>query len=506
LTTRTLLDTNILIHREARTVVRDDIGTLFRWLEELKYERLVHPDSVNEVKKHGDPEVVRTLERKLESYKTLKTKAADTPEITKLRGEDRNENDKVDTSMLAEVAADRVDILITEDRGIHRKAARLGLAGRVFTIDAFLEKVTAENPTLVDYKVLSVKKVLFGAVNLQDSFFDSFRTDYPGFGKWFNRKADETAYVCTSEAGEIVAFLYLKREGADEDYSDIDPPFKHAQRVKIGTFKVISNGYKLGERFLKIVFDNALRYNVSAIYVTIFRRTVDQYRLIRLLEDWGFEHQGTKGGAELVYVRDFRPRVDADDPRCTFPYIAASARKFVVPIYPAYHTELLPDSILNTEDPEDFEDNKSNRNALSKVYISRSYERDLRAGDIIVFYRTKSADGPAWYTSVATTIGVVQEVIDNIPDLKTFLAVCRKRSVFSDTDLKKHWDYSPGNRPFVVNFLFVYSLPKRPNLEQLDKIAMVKASAVPRGFARITDESFEKLLKVSNADARFIVR
>jgi hypothetical protein len=298
LTTRTLLDTNILIHREARTVVRDDIGTLFRWLEELKYERLVHPDSVNEVKKHGDPEVVRTLERKLESYKTLKTKAADTPEISKLRGEDRNENDKVDTSMLAEVAADRVDILITEDRGIHGKAARLGLAGRVFTIDAFLEKVTAENPTLVDYKVLSVKKVLFGDVNLQDSFFDSFRTDYPGFDKWFNRKADETAYVCTSEAGEMVAFLYLKREGADEDYSDIEPPFKHAQRMKIGTFKVISNGYKLGERFLKIVFDNALRYNVSAIYVTIFRRTIDQYRLIRLLEDWGFVHHGTKSGAE----------------------------------------------------------------------------------------------------------------------------------------------------------------------------------------------------------------
>jgi predicted nucleic acid-binding protein len=231
LTTRTLLDTNILIHREARTVVRDDIGTLFRWLEELKFERLVHPDSVNEVKKHGDPEVVRTLERKLESYKTLKTKAADTAEITKLRGEDRNENDKVDTSMLAEVAADRVDILITEDRGIHRKAARLGLAGRVFTIDAFLEKVTAENPTLVDYKVLSVKKVLFGDVNLQDSFFDSFRTDYSGFDKWFNRKADETAYVCTSETAEIVAFLYLKREGADEDYSDIEPPFKHAQRM-----------------------------------------------------------------------------------------------------------------------------------------------------------------------------------------------------------------------------------------------------------------------------------
>jgi hypothetical protein len=96
-------------------------------------------------------------------------------------------------------------------------------------------------------------------------------------------------------------------------------------------------------------------------------------------------------------VRDFRPRVDPDDPRRTFPYISVSARKFVVPIRPDYHTELLPDSILNTESPKDFIESKPNRNALSKVYISRSWERDLKTGDIIVFYRTKSNTGPAYF-------------------------------------------------------------------------------------------------------------
>ena len=504
--TRALLDTNILIYREARTVVRDDIGTLFRWLDQLKYEKLVHPDSVGEVKKHADPAVVRTLELKLRSYTSLKTKAPDTPEIAALREEDLTENDEVDTSMLAEVMGERVDILITEDRGIHRKAVRLGLAGRVFTIDAFLEKVTAENPALADYKVLSVRKVPFGDVDLKDAFFDSFRTDYQGFDKWFNRKADETAYLCTSETGQIVAFLYLKREGADDDYSDINPTFKRGKRLKIGTFKVVSNGYKLGERFLKIVFDNALQYRVSEIYVTVFRRTVDQYRLIRVLEDWGFRLHGTKGDdgddPELVYVRDFRPRVDLEDPRCTYPYVSGSARKFIVPIYPGYHTELLPDSILNTESPTEFVENKPNRNALSKVYVSRSIERGLVAGDIVIFYRTASG-GPAYYTSVATTIAVVQEVIDDIPDLKTFLAVCRKRSVFSDAELKKHWDYRPHNRPFVVNFLFIYSLPKRPNFKMLSDNGVIKAA--PRGFEPVSDQSFRRLLEVSRAEPRFIV-
>lgn len=503
---RALLDTNILIHREARTVVHDDIGTLFRWLDELQYEKCIHPDSIDEVKKHADPEVVKTFERKLKSYSLLKTKAPDSPEIATLRTEDKTPNDRTDTSMLAEVVADRVEILISEDRGLHRKAARLGIAGRVFTIDAFLEKVTAENPALSDYKVLSVHKVLCGNVNLADSFFDSFRDDYPGFDKWFNGKADEPAYICTSDTGAVMAFLYLKREGAGENYTDIAPPFAPAKRLKIGTFKVVSNGYKLGERFLKIVFDNALLYGVREIYVTAFTNTVEQERLVRLLEDWGFEMHGTKttnAGTENVYVRDFRPAVDPDDPRRTFPYVAASARKFIVPIYPAYHTELLPDSILNSESPEDFVENKPNRNALSKVYICRSYERGLKPGDIIVFYRTADG-GPAYYTSVATSIGVVQEVIDNIGDLKTFLAVCRKRSVFTDAQLKEHWDYKKHDRPFVTNFLFLYALPKRPNLKALIDNKII--SAAPRGFEPITDKAFDQLLKVSDANTRFIVR
>jgi len=503
---RALLDTNILIHREARTVIRDDIGTLFRWLDELKYEKLVHPDSVREVKKHADPTVVKTLDRKLQSYPALKTKAPGTAAISELRKDDKSENDEVDTSMLAEVAGDRVDVLITEDRGIHRKAAKIGLAGRVFTIDAFLEKVTAENPALADYKVLSVKKVVFGGVNLQDPFFDSFRGDYPDFDKWFNHKADEPAYVCVSDKNEMVAFLYLKREGPGEDYSDITPPLKRAQRLKVGTLKVDSNGFKLGERFLKIVFDNALLFGVEEIYVTVFNRSVEHTRLIRMLEDWGFVYHGTKGDGddpELVYVRDFRPAVDPDDPRCTYPYVAAGARKYFVPIYPEYHTELLPDSILNTESPKNFVENKPNRNALSKVYISRSYERGMKPGDVIVFYRTASG-GAGWYTSVATTIGVVQEVIMDITDFEAFRAVCRKRSVFTDEKLKEYWDWSPGNRPFVVNFLFVYSLPKRPTLQKMSENDIMKTA--PRGFELMKNEAFERLLEVSNADARFIVR
>ena len=123
----------------------------------------------------------------------------------------------------------------------------------------------------------------------------------------------------------MVAFLYLKVEGPDENYSDIDPRFSPKRRLKIGTFKVDLNGYGFGERFLKVVFDNALRQKVDETYVTIFRRTIDQQRLIGLLQDFGFREYGKKinsYGDELVYVRDMTPRFDGQDPKLTFPYVS----------------------------------------------------------------------------------------------------------------------------------------------------------------------------------------
>jgi hypothetical protein len=83
---------------------------------------------------------------------------------------DATSNDRNDTLIINKLYPDRVDLLITEDRGIHTKAARLGLADRTITIDAYLEKVTAENPTLVEYKVLSVKRQLSGNIDIQDPF------------------------------------------------------------------------------------------------------------------------------------------------------------------------------------------------------------------------------------------------------------------------------------------------------------------------------------------------
>jgi predicted nucleic acid-binding protein len=501
---KALLDTNIVIHREAATVVHQDIGTLFKWLDKAKYTKCIHPVTVGELQQHGDEKVAKTIRIKLESYSLLKTVAPLADQVKAVSDEiDINLNDRNDTKLLNEVFQGRVDILISEDKKIHIKADMLGMQDRVFTINAFLEKIVSEHPELINYNVLSVAKKHFGEIDLQDPFFDSFRLDYVDFDKWFNRKADEVAYV-THNRGRILSFLYLKEEDADENYSNISPVFKPKRRLKIGTFKVVSNGVRLGERFLKIIFDNALQFKVEEIYVTIFDRTDDQKRLIDLLLGWGFVQHGTKqtsNGDELVFIRDFAPRFDASSPRRSFPYISTQRNVFLCPIYPKYHTELFPDSILTTESPLNFQENQPHRNALSKVFISRSIERGLTSGDVIVFYCTGGI-----HKSVVTTIGIVENIITGIKNEDEFVLKSRKRSVFSDEELKEWWNYNTQNRPFVVNFLYAYSFPKRPNLRRLIEIGVIDGvDSAPRGFEKISTKQFMKIMKESQSNESIIV-
>ncbi len=489
---RALLDTNIIIHRETSRIVNENIGMLFYWLDKLKFQKYVHPVTLQELQRHTDEKVVKAMEVKLQSYHLMKVTAPLHDDVAKVSSHiDSTGNDKNDTILLNEVYSKRVDCLITEDKKIHIKAKELGISDFVFYIEKFIEKVVNENPELVDYKTLSVKKEYFGEIDLQSSFFDSFRGDYVGFDDWFNRKSEEIAYVCSYKEA-INSFLFIKKEGKDEDYSDIAPILPPKERLKIGTFKVTANGFKLGERFLKIIFDNARAQRVEEIYVTIFDKRDEQKRLIELMEEWGFTKWGIKQtptGVENVYVRAFEKPADKDNPRLTFPFLSNEGSVFMVPIYPEYHTELFPDSILQTESPPDFVESLPHRNAIRKVYISHSYERNLNSGDLILFYRTGG-----YYKSVVTTIGIVENVKEpsSFEELK---AICRKRTALTEGQLAKYWDRHEKRKPFVVNFLYAYSLPNpfKVNLKRLIELEVLKEA--PRGFLKISWDSFVKIYK-----------
>lgn len=509
-----LLDTNIIIHRETEMIINPDIGKLFKWLEKIDAKKYIHPITKYEINKLRNKKKKKTFNVKLDAYHELITRnelELMVESISKIY--DKNENDKNDTLLLNEVYKGTVDILITEDKKIHEKAKYLNISDKVFTIESFLERVNIEFPDFTDYKVLSVEKSYFGKIDLNDEFFNSFKEDYPKFEKWFKKKSNEPVYISIADS-KICAFLYLKIEDEYENYSDIEPFFPEKQkRLKIGTFKVTLNGFRLGERFLKIVFDNAIKQKVDEIYVTIFDKRDEQKRLITLLENWGFNKWGIKKSTgEFVYVRDFTPNFNINNPRSTYPFVSLNENNkiFIVPIWPDYHTELLPDSILRTESPFNFKEDKPHRNAILKTYISRSLNREISRGDIILFYRTGEKDKSAKFSALITTIGVVENKIDNISSETEFIEKARKRSIFNDEKLKNWWNYNKKIKPFLINFLHVYSLkPKQRSKlirKRLLELGILNGENNElRGLKEITKENFITIIKEARIDESFII-
>ncbi|CAK7038963.1 PIN domain-containing protein [Phascolarctobacterium sp.] len=504
---RALLDTNIIIHRENRIVSNYSVGHLYRWLDKLKYDKIIHPYSISEIEKYQDEETQSAIKVKLDSYQVLKTlKEPDSKFLELLCIPERSENDKIDNCLLFEVYSGRVDFLITEDKGIRNKAAKIGLINKVFSINAFISKVTAENPQLIEYEMLAVKKNYFGNVNVQDSFFDSLRNSYKGFNEWFISKCDEEAYVCYSEKEEILGFLYLKTEDENEPYSDIVPPFKPMRRLKVGTFKIESTGFRLGERFIKIIFDNAIQRNVEEIYVTLFMDRDELATLVSLLERWGFTNYGIKnknGKGELVFVKKMNVFRSDISPQKNFPNIRYNCKKFILPIVPRYHTTLLPDSKLNNENEVDFLGREPHRYALQKVYISWANSERVSIGDLILFYRMGEAATNKKYTSVITTVAIVDKIIDQIDSEQELINICKNRSVFSDSELRSFWSRYRLNLK-IIKFVFVKSLNKRLTLGYLWEKGIIPAPNGPRPFLQLTDEQYDGILEDSQTMIKYI--
>ncbi|MCP1744336.1 putative GNAT family N-acyltransferase [Bradyrhizobium japonicum] len=188
----------------------------------------------------------------------------------------------------------------------------------------------------------------FRALSLSDPFFDSLKAGYRGFESWFNSKADEELYVI-EDGRRLSGMIYLKHENGA--VSDVDPPLPSKRWLKIGTLKIEGKGTKLGERVLKKVFDRAISENREGIYVTVFELHAN---LIRLFERYGFKRYGVKrsdDGTELVLARIFDDLVG--DLVTDYPFFRTRGRKsWLLAVYPEFHSQLLPDSILRNEPRE----------------------------------------------------------------------------------------------------------------------------------------------------------
>lgn len=345
----------------------------------------------------------------------------------------------------------------------------------------------------------SIKKKKFREINLTDIFFDSLREDYAEFDIWFNKKSesDEDVFVLEEEDG-LQAFLYMKIETEEE--KDINPRLELSKDkiLKVGTFKINAHGTKLGERFIKLIFDKMIEEKIRKSYVTIFKK---HSNLISLLVKYGFVYWGKKA-EEDVYVKNFD--VITGDIQKDYPLIKLEGNnKFILSIYPTFHTRLFPDSQLRTERNHVVED-LSYTNSIEKVYLSGS--RDLleyKKGDIVVIYRTAEAGYSAEYSSVLTSICTLKEIID-INDFKSeieFLEFCVERTIFTEKELRGFW--REKRYPYIITLLYNIALNKRIiRKEMIEEIGINRMARIVA--YEITNLQVQKILEMGRSDKDFI--
>lgn len=336
----------------------------------------------------------------------------------------------------------------------------------------------------------------FADLDIEDPFFESLKKDYKEFGSWFSKKGEERAYTSRGEDGTLDGFLYIKEEtGA---LSDLTPPLPAAHRIKIGTFKINPHGTRLGERFLKKTFDRAVSANCEQIYVTVF----PQYdALIQLFHRYGFcnvAQKKTENGTEAVLLRElFRSHGDVVK---DYPLIPIHEnRHFLLALYPEWHSRLLPDSILKTEDSSILED-VSHTNSIRKIYLTamKGVEKLLR-GDTIVIYRTKDSSGPAHYRSVVTSVCVVEELrhVSEFSSFEEFNSYCAPYSIFSPEELRDF--YKRRKYPWVIRFTYNLALRKRVTRQALIENVGLDPNAY-WGFLPLTTKQFRHILTLAGND------
>ena len=330
--------------------------------------------------------------------------------------------------------------------------------------------------------------------NIFTSLEATLREDYEGkkFDDWFKKKGNEKAYVFEDNDEKLKGFLYLKIEDENENYSDIEPILSPKRRLKVGTFKIERTGFRLGERFLKIIFENAVKWNVDEAYVTLFEDKRQEVCALKgIMEQWGFvKHGYKKSNGESVLVKDMKQYKDAETPKFNYPILKKDRNHYFLPIKAEYHTDLFPDNILKNEDMHLYEDKLAHRYAIEKIYLTGAYNIKAKAGDVVLIYRM--SDG--WYknySSVVTGMAIVQEVVKT-KNVEECINICKDKSIFKEKDIRAVY----SKYPTVVKILDYKPFTYKVTLNELRDHGVLDKYSGPRPFTFITQEQFETIYKL----------
>ncbi len=476
-----LIDTNVLIPLEPTVPegverMTEPALELLRSIEEAQYQLFIHPATSIDIGRDPNEARRRLRELLLKKYLPLPHPPQVPAEWENLLGHPpKDSNDSVDHLLLAAVRANAVNILVTEDRGIHRKAQRVGLKHQVATISDALALVRG----LRERFVLPPPAVEFTyayKVELTDSFFDSLRADYQPFDEWFRKcqQQHRRCWVIRADERHLAALCLVKDEEAAFGVQ--------GKILKICTFKVdpAHQGRRLGELLLKSVLGYAAMNQKEFIYVTAFEK---QGALLAMLDDFGFFEQARNDAGELVLMKRLRPEPAQDElsawdfhVRYGPPAARLTEPAFIIPIEPRFHSLLFPDadrqlSLQAGVHPFG--------NGIRKAYLCRAPIRQIDVGDPLLFYRSHSEQG-------ITVVGVAEKTLAS-SDPEEIASAVGKRTVYSLRHIQEFC--SKGE---VLAILF-----RQAKLVEPDPIPM--ADLLQHGVLRAAPQSIVTVPRSSHA-------
>lgn len=497
---RVLLDTNILIPREDFAVVPSSVQRLLVNLSASKVQMLVHPLSLTDLSHDRNDERRQVVSSKISSYPQLSPYPdfRSDEDFKKAVRWDGDSGLLVDLELLYAVYKNSVDLLITQDLEIHRRAVWISVDTRVLDI----EEATRSFQPIEEWRSVtaSLQEVDLWSVDVGDPIFDDLKKEYPRFENWFRDKCREgsRAIINRLDDGGIGAILMLKEE--NESIPSV-PPLPAKPRLKIRTFKVANRGNYLGELFIRIAVDRAFKTDRDEIYFTHFSTDFDP--LANLTYQFGFERSSgivwPDGRIEDVYVKNMfsvgpvtgTSALEID--RRYFPSFCDGplVRKCVVPILPQFHKRLFGgrDEAQSTLDlftggfiPE--------QNTILKAYLCRSRTR-VSPGDVMLIYRSHDA-------RAITSIGVIESAHYDVRDASEIRREVSKRTVYSQAEIN---DFAEKGAT-VVLFRHCMTLGK-----PVDSVMMKRAGvSPPRTISLIPQEAYEFIIRRGGLDRRFTIR
>ncbi len=479
-----LLDTNLLIYREDHSIIDDKVLELTKILyDSNKYKIVIHPMTIEDISHIKDSNERDIFFSKLKIYETIERPPKAPDDFNNLVGCSRLPNDLIDNNLLYAVYKDCVSYLITNDNKLKNKSQKISINDRVLGIeDAInlfkpLEEKEIRTPAFIKYEYLY-------NIELEDNFFDSLKADYKGFENWYKKKSREgnKAYITRYPNNKIGSFLMLKLENENEDYSRFKEPFEKGLRLKVATFKVANTGNKIGESYIKIIINEALKNKVDEIYVTVFKK---QEALIKLFLEYGFIQKTTQmttksDGSlekELVLVKNMYDN--------TYPnFDWANRNTFIVPIQQQYHEMLFPESEKSTQlSFGDLQGVNTYSNTIKKAYICKAQTQQIRPGDILLFYASESKRS-------ITTIGIVDNVFNKFSTPEDLYSLAIKRTVYSWEEIKSNF----ASNSKLILFKYYRTLKEPISYNSIIEHKLLKN--VPMSIVKVDSNLSKKIINI----------